>query len=248
MALDEAVARCVLEGLSPPTLRLYGWDAPSVSIGCFQRSGELDLDFCKTEGIPVVRRPTGGRGILHGRHGMELTYSFCAPRGEGRFHGRLRDDYGRLAAAFSGALRALGLETETAGGKRPSLPQSPLCFASASYGETTVKGKKIIGSAQRRWPGGFLQQGSIPYVIDRKRLGAVFRGGGDNGDLAARMAGLRELSPQLKENDLKHSVREAFEETFGVRLVESPLLAREEALLTELLETKYLNPAWNFQR
>lgn len=247
MAMDEALARCVMEGHAPPTLRLYGWEAPSASIGCFQRSGELDLDYCKAEGITVVRRPTGGRGILHGPYGRELTYSFSAPHGEKRFRGRLRDDYERLAAAFTGALRALGLETETARGKSPVRPQSPLCFASTSYGEILAEGKKIIGSAQRRWPGGFLQQGSIPYVIERKSLTRVFRGSGD-GALMERMAGLMELSPELKETDVKRTLREAFEETFGVRLVESPLLAGEEAVLTELLETKYLSPAWNFLR
>ncbi len=161
MALDEAIASAVRENVSPSTLRFYGWTLPSISIGCFQKTDNLDLGYAFLAGIPVVRRPTGGRGILHGD---ELTYSFSSPN-EGAFAGGLFESYQALSAAFSLVFSRLGLLIETQ--KRKHAPgRSPLCFQSASFGEITVGGKKIIGSAQRRRRNGFLQQGSIPLNID----------------------------------------------------------------------------------
>ena len=75
MALDEAIAISVRKGGSPPTLRLYSWDMPSVTLGCFQKIRDIDIEYCRDASIPVVRRPTGGRAILHNK---ELTYSFSA--------------------------------------------------------------------------------------------------------------------------------------------------------------------------
>lgn len=81
MALDEAIAVFVRRGRSCPALRLYGWETPSVSLGSFQKLDDIDEEYCSHENIPVVRRPTGGRAVLHGD---ELTYSFSS-KNEGRF-------------------------------------------------------------------------------------------------------------------------------------------------------------------
>ncbi len=78
MARDMAVLETVSAGDSPPTLRLYGWNPPCLTIGKHQGLDAVDLDFCRREGIDVVRRPTGGRALLH--H-LELTYSVVAPLG-----------------------------------------------------------------------------------------------------------------------------------------------------------------------
>ena len=106
MAVDEAIAQSVREGRSPTTLRVYEWLAPSVSLGCFQRSGSIDLEYCSERGIPVVRRITGGRAILHG---PELTYSLSASTSDGPFSGGLMDSYRRISDAFCRAMSLLGL-------------------------------------------------------------------------------------------------------------------------------------------
>ena len=172
MALDEALSVSVRRGDSPVVLRLYTWEAAAVSLGVFQKVGDIDLDYCVRNNIPVVRRPTGGRAILHGD---ELTYSFSA-RNEGIFSEGLRESYRRLGAAFSRCFELAGLEcsmkNELERGKK--LVRSPLCFASSSLGEISSRGMKIIGSAQKRWRNGFLQQGSIPFTIDHQRLRGVF--------------------------------------------------------------------------
>jgi lipoate-protein ligase A len=83
MALDEAIATGVRKGAAAPTLRLYGWDRPSLTLGCFQKTADINIEYCRSHDIPVVRRPTGGRAILHGD---ELTYSLSAKLTGSLFH------------------------------------------------------------------------------------------------------------------------------------------------------------------
>src|SRR3972149_6488404 len=132
MALDEAIATTVRKGSSPPTLRLYGWNVPSVSIGYFQKVRDIDFDYCIEKSISIVRRPTVGRAILHNN---EITYSLSLKSGDGNFSKGLLDSYRRISAAFVSALR------------KPSDPpccweriacwQAARCsgFKSVSYGE-----------------------------------------------------------------------------------------------------------------
>jgi lipoate-protein ligase A len=238
MALDEALA---LEA-ERPVLRFYGWSAPSVSIGCFQSAEEVDLGAVADEGMHLVRRITGGRGILHAR---ELTYSFSAPNA-GVFSGGLRQSYMALGEAFARAFEALGLEPETSGPERTSSrDRSPLCFESASLGEIKLGGRKIVGSAQKRWPERFMQQGSVPFAIDFSALARVFKAAGR--DAERTMAGLLDVEPSLSPDALKAALAEAFEEVFGIGFEESGPTAREEMLAADL-EAKYRSAQWNLSR
>ena len=97
MAFDEAIAVTVRNGRAHPTLRLYGWDLPSVTIGYFQKIGDIDTAYCFRNNIPVIRRPTGGRAILHGN---EITYSFSAKTRTGLFSKSLLDSYKTISRAF----------------------------------------------------------------------------------------------------------------------------------------------------
>ncbi len=245
MAVDEAIAASVREDKSPPTLRLYEWIAPSVSIGCFQKTNSVNIMYCAEKSIPVVRRLTGGRAILHN---YELTYSFSA-RNEGFFSKGLLDSYRQLSIAFKLALGMLGLaatmKMERESGS--NLNRSALCFKSTSYGEISFNNKKIIGSAQKRWKDGLLQQGSIPYIIDEEAIKKVFDLD-PSLDLKDRMAGLREVIPDFSCGHLKETIRAAFENTFRIKFIHSPL-SQEEALLARELEArKYLSREWTFRK
>lgn len=243
MAIDEAIASSARQDV-PPTLRFYGWDRPSVSIGCFQRAGEVDLAYLGKAGIPLVRRPTGGRAILHC---SELTYSFSAGTLDGTFSGGLLDSYRKLSGVLSRALGSLGLKTEARLKRQPSRgSRSPICFQSTSYGEITVEGRKVAGSAQKRWQDAMLQQGSIPYSLDARAMESVFGLRGEA--LGDSMAGLREFLPGLKPEALKDAIRASFEGVFAVRLIEAPLTGKEEALAGELLDKKYRSASWNLRR
>lgn len=243
MALDEAVASCVGQGKSPPTLRLYGWERPSVSLGRFQKLIDLDEDFCSSGKIPVVRRPTGGRAVLHDR---ELTYSFSIRTDHPPFSGGLLQSYRAIGAAFTVALRRMGIDVEprTRREKGAVLAGSPLCFLSSSYGEMLVGRRKLVGSAQKRWGDFLLQQGSIPYEIRTDMLRTVF-GLGLSQALAGCMVGVSEILPDFDEVHLKRSVAKAFEDEFRVRLVQDGPSQEEVLLASRLEKEKYLRPEWN---
>lgn len=243
MALDEALAHEVRSLSSPPTLRLYSWDKPSVSLGVFQHLGDIDSEYCAKHAIPVVRRPTGGRAILHGD---ELTYSFTAPADCAAFGRGLHDAYHALSTSFALAFRRIGIDAiaqhRPVAGRFPT--RSALCFQSVSYGELTVAGRKIIGSAQKRWPDGFLQQGSIPFSIDLELTAAIFMRSVSDDD----RAGLGAFQENFDTEALQRELILAFEETFAIRLVESQPSQQESELSAHLVEEKYRSPIWTEAR
>lgn len=250
MALDEAIATAVRKGSSPPTLRLYGWNVSSVSIGYFQRVRDIDSDYCIEKGIPIVRRPTGGRAILHNN---EITYSFSVKTGDGIFSKGLLDSYRRISTAFVISFSKIGLSPELKLHResRNSLPisrrsRSPLCFKSISYGEISIGNKKIIGSAQKRWANCLLQQGSIPCIIDRDEMTKVFRL--ESSVLTDTMIGLQEILKHFNPGDLRNIIKISFEETFNTALITLPPSQEEISLAEELEIKKYLSHQWNFIR
>jgi lipoate-protein ligase A len=243
MSLDEAIALYVRGQDAPPTLRLYGWDKPSLSLGCFQKSAGLNLAFCRTNGIPVVRRPTGGRAILHGE---ELTYSFSVRIDQPPFARGLLDSYRNISSAFCLAFKKIGIPVESKMTKEKGrvLTRSPLCFASSSYGEILIYQRKIVGSAQKRWQEGLLQQGSIPYAYDAETMQQVF-GIAGSGREHDGMTSLRTVMPDIDDTALKKAVVAAFEEVFDISLPASPPSPEESRLAHELEAQKYLRESWN---
>jgi lipoyl(octanoyl) transferase len=250
MALDEAIAGTVRAENARPTLRFYEWDAPSVSIGCFQKIGDIDTEYCRQFNIPFVRRPTGGRAILHGD---EITYSFSVKTDNGLFSGDLFDSYKKISAAFEKAFLKIGLapELKLLKDNRHTLTEdmrkSPLCFQSVSYGEMSVMSGKIIGSAQKRWPDGLLQQGSIPFSLDRERTGRVF-GIEPSSEPNNGLRGLKDIISDLNPGDLKDAIRVSFEEVFDIHLVSASPYDEEIVLARRLEAEKYLTHEWNFRR
>jgi lipoate-protein ligase A len=246
MALDEAIALSVRKHEAPPTLRFYGWDRPSLSLGCFQTSADLGLAYCSAHHIPVIRRPTGGRAILHGD---ELTYSFSTRIDQPPFASGLLDSYRSISIAFCHAFKKIGIPAAAKMTKEPGrvLIRSPLCFASSSYGEILVDHRKLVGAAQKRWRDGLLQQGSIPYAYAGEKMRHIVA---VNGSLPENdfWTALRDVMPDFAEMNLKDAIIAAFEETFGVSLPAS-LPSPEESRHAEELETqKYLQDSWNLLR
>lgn len=250
MALDEAIAISVRKGGSPPTLRLYGWDIPSVSIGYSQKISDIDSNYCKKKGIPIVRRLTGGRAILHNN---EITYSFSTRTDNELFSKGLRDSYRKISKAFIIFLSKIGLSPEVRLSRniRYSSPitrhsRSTLCFESVSYGEITINNKKITGSAQKRWTDGLLQQGSIPISIDRDEMVKVFRL--QSPVVVENIIGLQEIIYHFNKADLENIIKVSFEEAFNTPLITSYPSQEEISLAKELEVRKYLSPQWNFMR
>lgn len=195
LALDEAVFQSVRAGASPPTLRLYRWSEPALSIGFSQdRDRDVDDDACRARGIAVIRRITGGRAVLHD---AEVTYSVAVPAGWPGFGSGLDEAYRMVAAGLIAGLRLLGLRAAvpSPGPRAPLRPQRPAaCFAVAARHEIAVEGRKLIGSAQRREGGAFLQQGSILLERHDELLARVLRGH-PAAKRGAGMTGLADVLP-----------------------------------------------------
>jgi lipoate-protein ligase A len=149
MAIDEAILSGVAAGQSPPTLRFYAWEPPCVSIGYAQSMHEVvDLHACRRDGVTWVRRPTGGRAILHID---ELTYSVTAPASEQRVQGGVVESYRRLSQGLLAGFRVLGLGAVQAKVmEEKAADLSAACFDVPSHYEITAWDRKLVGSAQVR--------------------------------------------------------------------------------------------------
>ena len=155
MAVDEAILEAVGQGLSLPTLRLFAWRPPCLSLGYAQSIQDVDQAALAARGWQLVRRPTGGRAVWHD---AELTYAVAAPIAA---FGTLAESYRAIHARLAAALRTLGAVAELAPrGRAAGVGDGP-CFATPVGGEVLVHGKKVVGSAQVRHGAAFLQHGSI---------------------------------------------------------------------------------------
>ena len=170
MALDEAILLSTARKESPPTLRLYGWQPATLSLGFAQPSSDVDVKRLTQENWGLVRRPTGGRAILHVD---ELTYAVIAPQDDPLLAGSLLESYHTISRALLAGL--VNLNIAAAGeqmytSNNPGRSTNPVCFEIPSNYEITVNEKKLIGSAQARKHGGILQHGSLPIKGDITRI------------------------------------------------------------------------------
>jgi lipoate-protein ligase A len=159
MAVDEAILAGVAEDFSPPTLRFYSFSPPAVTIGRFQRFTEELRERAESLDLDVVRRPTGGRAVVHGN---DLAYSVTASVHDPVFGGTMRETYRRISERLANAFSMLGMEVSYQPGSRHQKYQaSASCFDTSVLHELRMGGEKIAGSAQTRHSGAFLQQGTI---------------------------------------------------------------------------------------
>lgn len=250
MAIDEAVFRKNIRGESPPTLRFYGWQSPALSIGYFQDyRKEVDDEACRKFGVEVVRRPTGGKAVLHER---ELTYAVVAGADTGLFPPDILKTYLVIGRCLAEGLAGVGIRAEMKeDGRRPpdgALPSA--CFSFPSRYELLVGDRKICGSAQMRSQGAFLQHGSLLTAFDPLRTCEVMlphrrlEKEADRLRNAVTSVG-EQAGPALDEEGLRRALREGFERTLGIRLREGMLTPGEQALRDELVEKKYGREEWN---
>jgi lipoate-protein ligase A len=242
MAVDEAIFKAVSAGTSLPTLRFYTWEPSAVSVGYFQNSlGEVDLAVCREMGIDVVRRLTGGRAVLHDR---ELTYSIISPDNSFHFPDNILGTYKIISSCLVSGLNSIGLNALlTSPVKKAGRDSSSACFTSSSHYEITIDGKKLVGSAQRRGEGAFLQHGSILMEFDREKLEKVLHktGGVDS------VASISEYS-RIDIVRLATSLVKGFEHGLGVSFSEGRLTDEEVALSQQCRNKRYSKQEWNFRR
>lgn len=251
MAVDESILEHTQagRGASLPTLRLYAWAPTCLSLGYAQPFADVDMTRLKERGWEVVRRPTGGRAILHTD---ELTYSVAGKAQEPLLAGGVLESYNRIAQALLLAVKNLGLPVEMKAGKTgEQTAPNPVCFEVPSTYEITIAGKKLIGSAQARKKEGVLQHGSLPLTGDLTRICQVL--------VFENEAGRQDASKRLLarattvEAALGHSVSweaaaqafiQAFETRLGLRFEKGELSESESRRAEELVREKYAHPSW----
>lgn len=245
MAVDEAIMRSVSQKLSPPTLRFYAWEPPCVSIGYNQSlKDEVDLDNCRAKGYTWVRRPTGGRAVLHID---ELTYSVVAPENEPRVSGDILSSYRRISLGLLTGLQSLGGAISQAGRIEKELEKtSAACFEVPSHYEVTALGKKLIGSAQVRRMGAVLQHGSLPLKGDVTRLVDVLKLPESERNtlrqvLQSRATALNQVLERVVSfNEVSEAVTHGFSETLNI-IFEKGALSDFETINVEQLKPKYMS-------
>lgn len=254
MAIDEALMHSVAAG-GRPAFRLYGWEPAAVSIGYFQNlEDEVDEVACRSLGIDVVRRLTGGRAVLHD---VEVTYSLVIAEDHPLVPASITESYRVISEGLVAGLQRLGLDARLSVPARRREAQgthyaSPACFDAPSWYEVTVGGKKVIGSAQVRRGGVVLQHGSIPLELDVEKLFAVLR----FPDAAAkerakalfreRATGVRAaLGRPVSFKDVSEAILAGLRSALGIEFVEGELTPEETALSEHLERTRYATDAWN---
>jgi len=250
MAVDESLLESVYDGEGMPILRLYAWQPACLSLGHAQPFKEVDTDAIQERGWDIVRRPTGGRAILHVD---ELTYAVIAPQTDPRVRGGVLESYLRLSEALLEALRLLGLQphaNQSAPNQNPKSP-NPVCFEVPSNYEITVNGKKLIGSAQARRKDGLLQHGALPLFGDLTRIITALKFSDDAAQVAAEQRLLahattveRELGHSITWEQASQAFQDAFAEVLNINLVPDSLTPDEIQRAHQLMEEKYAHTAW----
>jgi lipoate-protein ligase A len=261
MAVDEAILAAHAAGEAPPTIRFYGWKPAAVSIGYFQSmEKEVDLDACRRLGLGWVRRPTGGRAVLHD---VELTYSVVISLSI--LPGTVLETYRTLSAGLLCGLDLLGLagEMSTADPKDYAKEQegsteggsTAACFDAPSWYELLVDGRKVAGSAQTRRDDTLLQHGSIMLRFDPALMTRVLRLGSEEARsrvtamLATRAAGLSELTGrEISFGEAQDAMTLGFSRGLGIEVAEGSLTAGEVRMAAALTRDKYGSAAWTYRR
>ncbi|EOB7294487.1 biotin/lipoate A/B protein ligase family protein [Staphylococcus aureus] len=258
MAMDEALLNFVSRGEIDPVIRFYTWNPATLSIGYFQRlQKEIDIDKVKVKGFGLVRRQTGGRGVLHDK---ELTYSVIVPESHPNMPSTVTEAYRVISQGLLEGFKNLGFDTYFAVPKTPEerqklkQPRSSVCFDAPSWYELVVEGRKIAGSAQTRQKGVILQHGSILQDIDTDELFDMFIYKNERLKLKMKEAFVEKavaINDISDEHITISQMEEAFEKGFkkGLNIELKPLELTEAQLAeVEELTEKYRSDEWMFRK
>jgi lipoate-protein ligase A len=259
MAIDEAILSTIVKRSSAPTLRFYAWSPPCLSLGRNQPLTDVDYAACHSAGISVVRRPTGGRAILHTD---ELTYSVVLPQTDPRAAGDVVQSYRQLSRGLLAGLHHMGVETAQAHDRRPKAAElTAVCFEMPSAYEITAHptkttgpreppkthgdrrpgtgSRKLVGSAQWRARGGVLQHGTLPLQGDITRIVDYLAFAEDEREEQREL--LRQRATTLEEvlgrsvpfEEAALNMAHGFSQALNLTLTPGSLTAREHALVAQ---------------
>ena len=250
MAVDETLLDCIAQHTSLPCLRLYAWEPACLSIGYAQPANDIDLTRLTTYAWDWVRRPTGGRAILHTD---ELTYSVIAPTSDPRVSGSVLESYLRLSKPLLSALYTLHIpaQAQPINPSNKSRANAAVCFEIPSNYEIVVNGKKLMGSAQARRKNTILQHGTLPLWGDLARIVDVLAYSDDSmrQEAASRLTAHATTVEQVLDEKISWDTAaqafiQAFQSDLDMEFIEVELLTDELAQARYLQAEKYANPNW----
>lgn len=235
MAVDQAILGLHANGKSPPTLRLYQWSPPAVSLGYCQKNHQLDMAACQRLGIEVVRRPSGGRAVLHLG---DLTYAVIAGTVDG-IPSAVTAAYRLICDGLLQGFRLLGIDAVMSRSVvKP--PQMDICFLRGTLGSIVYGERKFVGSAQTWHASSMLQHGSIILTPQTETLISLWPDIADSPEarqikLKGRITSLQEILGRLPEvEEVKAAIREGLAQTLRIRFYPGELTPGEWTLAKDL--------------
>ncbi|KGP71153.1 lipoate--protein ligase family protein [Pontibacillus yanchengensis] len=254
MALDEALLKWHSQGDIPPVIRFYGWEPAALSVGYFQKlKGKIDVDAVHKHGFELVRRPTGGRAVLHDK---ELTYSVIVSENYETMPPSVTDAYRVISQGLLEGFQELDIQAEF------SIPEgklqqtgSAVCFDEPSWYELIVEGRKAAGSAQTRQKGVILQHGSIPIEVDDVTLFDLFIYPNERVKERARKAfggkaaAINEVAGrEIDLPEVKDAFKRGFEKGLDIHLEPFTLTDEQFQEVYTLMEERYQSKEWTYSR
>lgn len=236
MGLDEAILDSVAAGEALPTLRLYGWAPPAISVGYFQGIlDEVDIETCARQGVDLVRRITGGGAVFHDK---ELTYSLVLPEGHPLAPSSIQDSYRLLCSGIVAGLEDMGVAAEF-----------------APINDIVSAGKKISGNAQTRKKGCLLQHGTILLAVDIEKMFGLLKVPKEKAlgkmiaDVKARVSSLSEiLRSEISFEETVSAMQTGFSRALGLDAQAAAALPEEIAKAKRLAGEKFSSRDWVFKR
>lgn len=259
MALDEALLDWHSEGDIPPVIRFYEWNPATLSIGYFQQAHkDINLQAVQEQNLGFVRRPTGGRAVLHDK---ELTYSVIVSESYPNMPETVTEAYRVISGGILQGFLKLGLDAYFSVPETKEQlddlkkPKSAVCFDAPSWYELVVEGKKVAGSAQTRQKGVILQHGAILLDLDEELLLSVFNFTSEEAKERMRRKLPEKAVAMNQFVDIPFTIEQCveafskgFEEALDIQLIPYELTEQQTQYVEQIMQKKYLTDEWNFKK
>ncbi|TFG11570.1 lipoate--protein ligase family protein [Candidatus Thorarchaeota archaeon] len=238
MAIDESIVTAIHKGDATPTLRFYRWKPSAVSIGTFQgMKEEVDIEYCKQQGIDPVRRITGGGAVYHDYNG-EITYSIIIPQSHNLVPHDILESYSIICDGIIRGLKNLNIEAQF-----------------VPINDIAVGGKKVSGNAQTRRQGCLLQHGTILLDLDVREMFRILKVPQEKisdkmiKDVTQRVTSLKHiLGRKIEFEEVSKALQRGFSDALAIELISGSLSGEEMKIARKLAKEKYSTDEWNFSR
>ena len=245
MAVDEAILTGALEGKSPPTIRFFQWQKPSITFGYMVNvDKELNVDLCRKRDVPFIRRITGGGVVFHG---CDITYSIVFPKSLAPETSSPLSSYQLINRIFVRALEKIGIQASLLEDKVEH--SRDVCFVEPTEYDVLYKGKKLIGNAQRRRKEWVLNHGSMLFDTGYRRMANLIANLDNPVETFSKNSiSLQEILRGLTREKVISAIIHQFENDLGIKLTQSDLINDESSLASKLNDKKYSTEEWNMER